>query len=142
MDRAQWPALKARFADAVPHAHERASGSSSSPATRCASRRSCRCRRRAPIRTTSSAATFVDVGGAPQPAPAPRFSRTPSAVQGPPVAAGADTDTALAEWGFAADDVADLKAVRRHRLTATRTGVSNAVRRIAELTPVREVSRG
>ena len=47
--------------------------------------------------------TFVDVDGAPQPAPAPRFSRTPSAVQGAPVAAGADTDTALADWGFTAD---------------------------------------
>ena len=53
--------------------------------------------------------TFVDVGGAPQPAPAPRFSRTPSAVQGPPVAAGADTDTALADWGFTDDEIAALK---------------------------------
>ena len=44
--------------------------------------------------------TFIDVDGAPQPAPAPRFSRTPSAVQGPPVAAGADTDTALDRLGL------------------------------------------
>jgi len=53
--------------------------------------------------------TFVDVDGAPQPAPAPRFSRTPSAVQSAPVAAGADTDTALAEWGFSATEVAQMK---------------------------------
>jgi len=53
--------------------------------------------------------TFVDVDGAPQPAPAPRFSRTPSAVQSAPVAAGADTDTALTEWGFDPAEVAQLK---------------------------------
>jgi alpha-methylacyl-CoA racemase len=54
--------------------------------------------------------TFVDIDGAPQPAPAPRFSRTASAVRGPPVAAGADTGTALVDWGFAADEVERLKA--------------------------------
>jgi alpha-methylacyl-CoA racemase len=53
--------------------------------------------------------TFVDVDGAPQPAPAPRFSRTPSAVQGAPVAAGADTNTALTDWGFTPAEVAQLK---------------------------------
>jgi len=54
--------------------------------------------------------TFVDVDGAPHPAPAPRFSRTPSAVQGAPVKPGAHSDEALAEWGFGADEVATLKA--------------------------------
>jgi alpha-methylacyl-CoA racemase len=54
--------------------------------------------------------TFVDVRGAPHPAPAPRLSRTPSAVQGPPAAAGAHTSVALVEWGFAADEVAALEA--------------------------------
>jgi alpha-methylacyl-CoA racemase len=53
--------------------------------------------------------TFVDVEGAPQPAPAPRFDRTPSTVQRAPVSAGADTDTALASWGFADDEVQRLK---------------------------------
>src|SRR5947208_9026021 len=53
--------------------------------------------------------TFVDVDGAPHPAPAPRFSRTPSAVQGAPVKPGAHTDTALAEWGFSAAEVARPK---------------------------------
>lgn len=52
---------------------------------------------------------FVDVGGSPHPAPAPRFSRTPSAVQGPPVKPGTDTETALAEWGFTAPEIAQLK---------------------------------
>jgi alpha-methylacyl-CoA racemase len=53
--------------------------------------------------------TFVDVGGAPHPAPAPRFSRTPAEIQGLPVKPGTDTDAALVEWGFSADDVQKLK---------------------------------
>ena len=54
--------------------------------------------------------TFVDVDGAPHPAPAPRFSRTPSAVQGAPVKPGAHSGAALVEWGFRADEVAALRA--------------------------------
>ena len=54
--------------------------------------------------------TFIDVDGAPQPAPAPRFSRTPGAVTRAPVVPGTDTDTALADWGFTAGEVAALKS--------------------------------
>jgi alpha-methylacyl-CoA racemase len=54
--------------------------------------------------------TFTAVDGAPQPAPAPRFDRTPSTVQGAPVAAGAHTRDALVEWGFATADVDELLA--------------------------------
>ena len=53
--------------------------------------------------------TFIDVDGAPQPAPAPRFSRTPGAVARAPVVPGADTDAALADWGIAADEIAALR---------------------------------
>jgi alpha-methylacyl-CoA racemase len=53
---------------------------------------------------------FVDVDGAPHPAPAPRFSRTTTAVQGAPVKPGTHTDTALADWGFAGSEVAALRA--------------------------------
>ena len=53
---------------------------------------------------------FVELDGAPQPAPAPRFDRTPGVVERAPVPAGADTDTALLDWGFTADDVDELKA--------------------------------
>ena len=42
--------------------------------------------------------TFVEVDGIVQPGPAPVFSRTPSAVRGPPVAAGADTEDVLSDW--------------------------------------------
>jgi alpha-methylacyl-CoA racemase len=44
-------------------------------------------------------ATFVEVEGIVQPAPAPRFSRTPAAVQGPAPAVGAHTEEVLAAWG-------------------------------------------
>ncbi|MFF2847646.1 CaiB/BaiF CoA transferase family protein [Streptomyces sp. NPDC058001] len=43
--------------------------------------------------------TFTEVNGVTQPAPAPRFSRTPSAVQSPPARPGEHTREALREWG-------------------------------------------
>jgi alpha-methylacyl-CoA racemase len=53
--------------------------------------------------------TFVDVAGVTQPAPAPRFSATPGAIQGPPPKIGADNDRALADWGFSAEAITALK---------------------------------
>ncbi len=53
--------------------------------------------------------TFVDVEGAVQPAPAPRFSRTPSAISSPPSPPGADTVSGLVEWGMSESDVAKLR---------------------------------
>jgi alpha-methylacyl-CoA racemase len=43
--------------------------------------------------------TFVTIDGIVQPAPAPRFSRTPSPQPTPPPAVGADTDEVLSCWG-------------------------------------------
>jgi alpha-methylacyl-CoA racemase len=54
--------------------------------------------------------TFVEVGGVVQPAPAPRFSRTPPDPPRPPARPGAHTDQALADWGVAPDEVARLRA--------------------------------
>jgi alpha-methylacyl-CoA racemase len=54
--------------------------------------------------------TFVEVDGHPQPAPAPRFSRTPGQVQGAAPTHGAHTDEVLTELGFAADARAALRA--------------------------------
>jgi alpha-methylacyl-CoA racemase len=45
--------------------------------------------------------TFVEVAGVTQPAPAPRFSLTPGAIQGPPPAIGAHDREALDDWGLA-----------------------------------------
>jgi len=53
--------------------------------------------------------TFVEVNGTVQPAPAPRFSRTPSAISKPPSPPGADTISALVEWGVAEDKVTKLR---------------------------------
>ena len=54
--------------------------------------------------------TFCEIEGVVQPSPAPAFSATPGKVQGPPPGIGAHTDTALADWGFSADQVSALKA--------------------------------
>ncbi len=52
---------------------------------------------------------YEQVGGVTQPAPSPRFSRTPGAIQRPPSRAGQHTEEALAEWGVPAADIARLK---------------------------------
>ena len=54
--------------------------------------------------------TFVDVDGVTQPAPAPRFSRTPGAVQAPPPKAGEHSEAVLRDWGFSTQEIADLRA--------------------------------
>jgi alpha-methylacyl-CoA racemase len=48
--------------------------------------------------------TFVEYDGIIQPAPTPRFSRTPSSIQRPPPRPGQDGIAALREWGL--DEVA------------------------------------
>jgi alpha-methylacyl-CoA racemase len=44
--------------------------------------------------------TFVEVAGVPQPAPAPRFSRTVPEVTGPPAHPGQHTREVLLDWGL------------------------------------------
>jgi alpha-methylacyl-CoA racemase len=53
--------------------------------------------------------TFTEVAGAVQPAPAPRFSRTPGGIDRPPPHAGQHTAEVLADWGFGEGDIAKLK---------------------------------
>jgi alpha-methylacyl-CoA racemase len=55
-------------------------------------------------------ATFVDVAGTLQPAPAPRFSRTPCPTPAPPPAPGDDQAKVLAAWGLAPEELARLRA--------------------------------
>lgn len=55
--------------------------------------------------------TFVEVAGVVQPAPAPRFSATPGAIQGPPPGIGAHNREALSDWGFTEAEIAALDAV-------------------------------
>src|SRR6266540_4796814 len=55
--------------------------------------------------------TFAPVGGSLEPAPAPRFSRTPSAPPSPAPAPGQHTDEVLGTWaGFTPEEIADLRA--------------------------------
>ncbi len=53
--------------------------------------------------------TYIDIDGLTQPAPAPRFSRTPSEVSHGAHAAGQDTDQVLQAMGFAQADIASLR---------------------------------
>jgi alpha-methylacyl-CoA racemase len=55
-------------------------------------------------------ATFVAADGVVQPAPAPRFSRTPGAIQHPPVRPGENTGPVLLRWGFAEFEILRLRA--------------------------------
>lgn len=53
--------------------------------------------------------TFIDIEGIMQPAPAPRFSRTPSSVKSPPPHAGQHTEQVLLDSGFTTDEISILK---------------------------------
>jgi len=53
--------------------------------------------------------TFVERDGFLQPAPAPRFSRTPGAIQGPPPSAGEHNREGLGDWGFSESEIDDLE---------------------------------
>jgi alpha-methylacyl-CoA racemase len=55
-------------------------------------------------------ATFAPGPGGPQPAPAPRFSRTEAKLSAPPTRLGADGEAILAERGFSPARIAELKA--------------------------------
>jgi alpha-methylacyl-CoA racemase len=54
---------------------------------------------------------YVTVGKVTQPAPAPRFSRTPGSVRRPPPERGACGRDALVDWGFAGAEIDDLAAL-------------------------------
>ncbi|HEU5033217.1 MAG TPA: CaiB/BaiF CoA-transferase family protein [Mycobacteriales bacterium] len=54
--------------------------------------------------------TLLDLDGVTQPAPAPRFDRTPGAIQRPPRQPGEDTADTLRDWGFDTADIARLLA--------------------------------
>ena len=108
MDMAHWPALKVRLAELF-RTKTRAEWIAFFAGTEVCF---------APVLPMSEARThphnveremFVDVGGSSHPAPAPRFSRSTTSVQGAPVKPGTDTDTALVDWGFDASDIAQLK---------------------------------
>jgi len=98
MNRAEWPALKAKVAAAI-KSKTRAEWCEIMDGTDVCF---------APVLSLAEAPhhphnvarkTFVEVAGVMQPAPAPRFSATPGAINGPPPQVGAHTAEVLAEWG-------------------------------------------
>ncbi len=52
--------------------------------------------------------TFVEIDGIRQPAPAPRFSKTPSVIKSPPPIAGADSHIILSDLGYSPADIGRL----------------------------------
>jgi alpha-methylacyl-CoA racemase len=108
MDRARWPVLKVKVAEAI------------------ATKTSAEWRRImegtdvcfAPVLDMAEAPSyphnaarkvFIEVEGVTQPAPAPRFSATPGAIQGPPPAIGGDNVEALKNWGFGDAHIVELQ---------------------------------
>jgi len=96
-DRAQWPAMRAEFARIFRQKTRDEWTALLQGTDACF----------APVLPLSEARqhphnvarqAFVEVGGVSQPAPAPRFSRTPSAVQGPAPAEAVAAATVLARW--------------------------------------------
>ncbi|QRP44025.1 CaiB/BaiF CoA-transferase family protein [Amycolatopsis sp. FDAARGOS 1241] len=53
--------------------------------------------------------SFVDIGGTVQPAPAPRFDRTPAETPRAPRPVGSDTEEVLTEIGLTTEDLAALR---------------------------------
>jgi alpha-methylacyl-CoA racemase len=108
-DQSQWPAMKERFA-AIFRSETRDEWEA-----RLGHLDVCF----APVLPFSDAAhhphlvarhTYVDVDGIEQPAPAPRFDRTPATLERPPAPAGHHTDEVLLDGGFEPAEIASLRA--------------------------------
>jgi alpha-methylacyl-CoA racemase len=106
-DRAGWPVLRARFAEIFASRTRDAWVAVFEGADACV----------APVLSFSEAradphnvarGTFVESEGIPQPAPAPRFSRTPGAIRNGPPERGAGGRAALRDWGFGDAELEEL----------------------------------
>jgi alpha-methylacyl-CoA racemase len=108
-DRERWPAARVRIAEAI-RARSRDDWVAIFDGTDA-----CVAPVLDPVEATQhphakARAAFVNVAGAPQPAPAPRFSATPLAEPEPGRPAGSDTADALRAWGIADRRIAQLTA--------------------------------
>ncbi len=108
MDRASWPAMKARFAVIFKTKTRNEWCAIMDEADTCVA--PVLSMDEAPVHPHARArGAFIDVDGAIQPAPAPRFSRTPSARPDVAPKVGAHTDEVLGEAKFSADEIAALR---------------------------------
>jgi alpha-methylacyl-CoA racemase len=106
-DPRQWPAIRSELTDAFASRSRDEWAAVFGPTDACV----------APVLSLTEAkdhpqlaarGTFVEISGMAQPAPAPRFGRTPPPVPTPPAPVGADTREALTDWGV--KDVEQLLA--------------------------------
>jgi alpha-methylacyl-CoA racemase len=106
-DRAGWPALRATFAARFAERTQAEWAAVFTGSDACV----------APVLSLADApghphnaarGTFIDVAGVVQPAPAPRFSRTPADPPAPPPAPGRDTAAILAELGYTPTEITAL----------------------------------
>jgi alpha-methylacyl-CoA racemase len=108
MDRSGWPVLRERFTEVFKSKTRDEWREILEHTDACF----------APVLTMSEATehphirardTVVELEGVQQPAPAPRFSRTPGAITRRAAQPGQHTDQALADWGFGPDELAKLR---------------------------------
>jgi alpha-methylacyl-CoA racemase len=108
-DRSAWPAMKQRFA-ALFRTRTRAQWCELLEGTDACV---------APVLSLAEAPahphnahrrTFVEAFGVTQPAPAPRFSRTPGTLRPSPARAGEDGAAGLSRWGLGPDELERLRA--------------------------------
>ena len=108
-ERAQWPSLRQRFAQVFAKKTRDEWCGIFEGSDACV----------APVLTFAEAAahphsvarrSYVAVAGVDQPAPAPRFSRTPGTVRQGPPERGARGAEALADWGFSGPEIERLRA--------------------------------
>lgn len=107
-DRRQWPAMRQLFADTFAGRTQEEWIEIFAGTDGCV----------APVRSLLEARSdphneergvFIDVGGVTQPAPAPRFSSTPTAMPSSPVAPGEQTDEVLASLGYSEERIGKLR---------------------------------
>ncbi len=108
MDRAKWPEMKSKISDAIKEKTRSEWEELMEGTDVCF----------APVLSMDEAyehphnkerSTFIEIAGVMQPAPAPRFSRTPGSVSSPPPHAGQHTEEILAGLGLTRDEISMLR---------------------------------
>jgi alpha-methylacyl-CoA racemase len=107
-DRSGWPELRARLTEAFAGRSQAEWVAAFDGSDACVA--PVVSPRNAPAHPHNAArGTFIDVGGVVQPAPAPRFGRTPTGPPSPPVKPGSDTGEVLAELGLIPAEITGLR---------------------------------
>jgi len=104
LDRSRWPEMKQRFA-AVFASRTRAEWAQLLEGTDACVAPVLRMDEAVHHPHNAARRTFVECEGNWQPAPAPRLSRTPAVIAGPPSRPGADTRQVLLDWGRTAQEI-------------------------------------